>query len=162
MKPAPDHPWPPVISGAKVPWFIRARDWFVTLLAWLALAFSLRLGLLLVWDYFSYPTFEVTRMKAPDWRLVWERFSPFAYSVLTVVCWIIAWGVMRRSQLRRAFDPRTTPSLPLEEHATSLGLDPREIERWRQWRILTVHFEGYRIARARPDRPADRAREKPS
>jgi poly-beta-1,6-N-acetyl-D-glucosamine biosynthesis protein PgaD len=156
MKPAPEHPWPPLICSAKVPWFIRVRDWFLTLLAWLFLAFALRLGLLLLWDYFSYPVFELTRIKTPDWTLVWERLSPFVYMILAVVTWIIAWGVKRRSQLRRTFDPRRlTPPLPLEEHAASLGLDPREIERWRQWRIVTVYFDGNRIATARPGGPED-------
>ena len=59
-----------------MPWLIRARDWFFTLLAWIALAFSLRLGVLLLWDYFSYPVFELTRMKSPDWGGAWQRLSP--------------------------------------------------------------------------------------
>ena len=151
MKPAPAHPWPPLICNAKVPRVIRVRDWFLTLLAWLGLAYLLRLGLLLIWDYFSSPIFELTRMKRPDWGMVWDRLSPFVYMSLAVVAWIIAWGAKRRRQIRRAFDPRQlTPPLPLEEHATSLGLDPREIERWRQWRIVTVDFAGHRIATARP------------
>ena len=156
MKPAPEHLWPPLITDVKVPWFIRVRDWVLTALAWLGLAFLLRLGLLLIWDYFSYPIFELTQVKRPDWGLAWERFSPFVYMILALVTWIIAWGIKRRPQLRRTFDPRRlTPPLPLEEHATSLGLDPREIERWRQWRIVTVNFDGDRIATARPGGPKD-------
>jgi poly-beta-1,6-N-acetyl-D-glucosamine biosynthesis protein PgaD len=150
MKLALPFSWPPLIRSAQVPWFIRARDWFLTLLAWIALAFSLRLGLLFLWDYFSYPIFELTRMKAPDWNGALERLSPFLYMILGVVLWIVAWGVGRRAQLRRTFDRRVTPPLSLEEHATSLGLDPQEIERWRQWRVVTVHFEGNRIATAQP------------
>ena len=150
MKPALDHPWPPLIRSAQVPWFIRARDWSLTLLAWFALAFSLRLGFLFLWDYFSYPVFELTRMKSPDWAGAWQRFSPFLYMIFAVVIWIVAWGVGRRAQLRQTFDRRVVPPLSLEEHATSLGLDPREIERWRQWRIVTVHFNGYQIATAQP------------
>ena len=80
-----------------MPRFIRVRDWVLTLLAWLALAFFLRLGLLLLWDYFSHPIFELTRMKAPDWGFVWERLSLFVYMILGVVIWIIAWGVGRRA-----------------------------------------------------------------
>ncbi len=155
MKPALDHPWPPLIRSAQVPWFVRARDWTLTLLAWIALAFSLRLGLLFLWDYFSYPVFELTRMKSPDWSAAWQRLSPFVYMILAVVIWIVAWGVGRRAQLRQTFDRRVTPPLSLEEHATSLGLDPREIERWREWRIVTVHFEGNRIATAQQGGRAD-------
>ena len=150
MKPMSDHSWPPLIHSTQVPWFVRARDWFLTLLAWLALAFSLRLGLLFLWDYFSHPIFELTRMKTPDWNAAWQHLSPFLYMILAVLLWIIAWGVGRRAQLRQTFDRRVTPPLSLEEHATSLGLDPHEIERWRQWRIVTVHFEGNRIATAQP------------
>lgn len=156
MKQASDHPWPPLIRSAQVPWFIRARDWSLTLLAWIALAFSLRLGLLFLWDYFSHPIFELTRMKGHDWGGAWQRLSPFVYMILAVVIWIIAWGVGRRAQLRQTFDRRVTPPLSLEEHATSLGLDPREVERWRQWRIATVHFEGNRIATAQSGDREDR------
>jgi poly-beta-1,6-N-acetyl-D-glucosamine biosynthesis protein PgaD len=156
MKHAPEHPWPPLITSANVPWFIRARDWFLTLLAWLALAWSLRLGVWLLWDYVSHPVFELTWMKTLDWGEAWERISPFVCMIVALVTWIIFWGVKRRAQLRRTFDPRRlTPPLPLEEHATSLGLDPREIERWRQWRIVTVNFDGDRIATARPGGPKD-------
>ncbi len=131
-----------------MPWSTRARDWVITLLAWLVLAFLLRLGFLLLWDYFSYPIFELTRMKALDWQLIWDRLSPFLYVILGLVTWIIAWGVGRRAQLRQTFDRRVVPPLSLGEHAASLALDSREIERWRQWRIVTVHFEGNRIATA--------------
>lgn len=153
MKSLPDHPWPPLIFRAQVPWFIRARDWILTLLAWLALAYALRLGLLLLWDYFSYPVFQLTRIQAPDWGLVWGRLSPFLYMILAVVAWIIAWGVYRRPQLRQNTDPRVTPSLSVEEHAGSLGLDPGEVAEWRRRRIVTVDFKGNRIAQARERRP---------
>ena len=156
MKRPTDNPWPPLISSAQVPRFVRVRDWVLTFLAWLALAFFLRLGFLLLWDYFSYPIFALTRMKAPDWSLVWERLSPFVYMILGVVAWIIAWGVGRRAQLRQTFDRRVMPPLSLEEHAASLGLDSGEIERWRQWRVVTVHFEGNRISTAQPGGREDR------
>lgn len=160
MIPAPEHPWPSLITNVKVPWFIRVRDWFLTLLAWLGLAFALRLGLLLLWDYFSYPIFELTRVARPDWGLAGERLAPFVYMILAVVIWIIAWGVKRRPQIRRTFDPRRlTSPLPLEEHAAGLGLDPREIECWRQWRIVTVSFDGHRIATAQPGGPKDSSSE---
>ena len=151
MKREPENSWPPLISSAQVPRFVRVRDWVMTLLAWVALAFFLRLGFLLLWDYFSSPIFELTRTKAPDWGFVWDRLSLFIYLIFGVVIWIIAWGVGRRAQLRQTFDRRVMPPLSLEEHATSLGLDPREIERWRECRIVTVHFEGNRIATAQPE-----------
>jgi poly-beta-1,6-N-acetyl-D-glucosamine biosynthesis protein PgaD len=149
MKPPSDHFWPPLIRSAQVPWFIRARDWSLTLLAWMALAFSLRLGALFLWDYFSHPVFELTHMSAAHWDAAWERLTPFLFMILAVVIWIVAWGVGRRAQLRQTFDRRIVPPLPLEEHAASLGLDPREIEEWRQCRIVTVEFDGNRIAAAR-------------
>jgi hypothetical protein len=148
MKRALHQPWPPLIKSGQVPWIIRVRDYLFTVLAWLALGFSLRLGLLLLWDYFSHPIFELTRMKAPDWGLIWASLSAFAFLILGAAIWITAWGIGRRPQLRQVFDARVTPSLSLEEHAASLGLDPREVEQWRQWPIVTVHFTGDRIAEA--------------
>ena len=64
-------------------------------------------------------------------------------------------GTPRRSSARRLIGG-VMPPLSLEEHAASLGLDPREIERWRQWRIVTVHFDGNRIATAQPGGREDR------
>ena len=155
MKPPADHPWPPLISHAKVPWYIRGRDWFFTVLAWLAMAFLLRLGILLLWDYFSYPIFELTWTNTHDWAVMWQHLSGFIDLIVFVMIWIIVWGTMRRAELRRTFDPQVTPSLSLEEHATSLSLDPHEVERWRKWRIVTVHFVGDHIASARPGGPKD-------
>ena len=105
MKQVLEHSWPPLIRSAQVPWFIRARDWILTILAWIALAFSLRLGLLFLWDYFSDPIFELTRMKAPDWSGAWQRLSPFLYMILAVVIWIVVWGVGRRAQLLQDLRP---------------------------------------------------------
>lgn len=155
MKTPADHPWPPLITGAKVPWYIRVRDLFLTTLAWLGMACLLRLGIFLLWDYFSYPVFELTWTNTHDWAPLLQRLSGFIELIIFAMIWIIAWGVKRRAQLRRSFDPRVAPSLPLEEHAGSLGLDPRGVERWRQWRIVTVHFEGDHIASARPGGPND-------
>lgn len=153
MKPAPEHPWPPLITSAKVSRIIRVRDWLLTLIAWIALAYLMRLGPVLLWDYFSHPHLELTWMKALNWSLFWERFIPFLFMILAVVTWITVWAMKRRGVLRRSFDPRPpAPPLPLEEHAASLRLDPREIERWRQWRIVTVHFDGDRIATAQSGR----------
>ena len=161
MNPPPKHPWPPLITRAEVPWYIRARDWFLTALAWLAMAFMLRLAVVVLWDYLSHPIFELTHTKVHNWALAWQRLSLFLYMVLALVIWIVAWGVMRRAVLRRNFDPRVTPTLPLDEHAASLGLDPREVERWRQWRIVTVQFDGHRIASARAGGAANTNLENP-
>jgi poly-beta-1,6-N-acetyl-D-glucosamine biosynthesis protein PgaD len=150
MKTLPIQPWPPVIVGAHAPWYIRARDRFITLLGWLGMAYILRLAVIVLWDYFSQPIFELTHTKEHNWALAWQRLSLFLYMILALMIWILAWGITRRAVLRRNCDSRVTPHLPLDEHAASLGLDPREIERWRQWPIVTVHFKGDRIADARP------------
>ena len=76
--------------------------------------------------------------------------------ILALVIWIIAWGVSAARNSAGPLIRAVTPPLPLEEHAASLGLDPREIERWRQWRIVTVHFDGHRIATAQPGGREDR------
>ncbi|HSI14865.1 MAG TPA: PgaD family protein [Chthoniobacter sp.] len=155
MKPPSKHRWPPLITHAEVPWYIRARNGFLTLLAWLTMAYMLRLAIVVLWDYLSHPIFELTHAKEHNWALAWQRLSLFVYAILALVIWITVWGVKRRKVLRRNFDPRVTPSLPLEEHAASLGLDPREVERWRQWRSVTVQFEGHRIVGARPGGPKE-------
>ena len=113
MKTLPNPPWPPLITNVKVPWYIRARDFFMTALAWGAMIFTIRLALIVLWDYIAEPIFELTQTKEHNWALAWQRLSGFLYMVLVLALWISAWGIARRRQLRRNFDPRPSPSLPL-------------------------------------------------
>ena len=152
MKTPPNRLWPPLVTNALVPRHIRVRDLLLTFLAWFCLLFFMRFGVLLLWDFLCYPVFELTHHQSPNWSLLWERLSTFVLLVIAVVFWIIGWAVKRRPQLRRQFDPRIAPILSLQEHATSLGLDPAEVERWRQERIVTVEFKNHRITAAHPHR----------
>ena len=150
MKPFSPIPWPPLITAAKLPWFVRARDFLMTCLAWIAMAWLLRLALFMIWDYFSDPIFELTRTQAPDWELLWHHFSTFVYLVLSLVIWIVSIGLIRRTQLCQIYDSKTPPVLSLDEHAARFDLEPAQVEQWRQWRITTVFFDEDRIAEARP------------
>lgn len=148
MKPTDDLPWPPLITAAKVPWYVHARDWILTLFAWAVLLAMLGRGLVLTLVYFSYPVskaihqtpfFTYTRL---EWKTLWQHFYITIYASAFMVLWIVLWTLRRIKQVRRTYDPRHVPKLTLEEHAGSLGLDPNVVNEWRKLKVATVQFKG--------------------
>jgi poly-beta-1,6-N-acetyl-D-glucosamine biosynthesis protein PgaD len=142
MKPTNDHPWPPLITNVKIPWYVRARDWAFTLFAWAAMGTLLRRGIWMIQDYFTYPFFRLNHYTAPNWVKLWNHFYIAVYASIFMVLWIVIWTLRRVKQIRRVHDPRHAHPLTMEEHARSLGLDPEKVKKWRQFKVATVQFTG--------------------
>jgi poly-beta-1,6-N-acetyl-D-glucosamine biosynthesis protein PgaD len=148
MKSIDDLPWPPIITAAKVPWYVHARDWILTLFAWAVLLAMLGRGLVFFIDYFSDPASQTThrplfvRYTAPEWKSLWEHFFITLYASAFMVLWIVVWTFRRLKQVQRTCDSRPTHDLSLEEHAGSLGLDPERVSEWRKLKVATVRFKG--------------------
>jgi len=56
-----DPDWPPIIDSRKVGPIIRVRDTVLTVIAWIILVALLWEFCYLLWDYFSYPVFQLSR-----------------------------------------------------------------------------------------------------
>ncbi len=140
--PAPPHPdWPPIIDSGKVGPIVRMRDTILTVIAWIFLVVLFWDLCALLWDYFSYPVFELSRTHSLNWQAFVDRIGGLALLSLLLVLWLTFWGFVRRKELRSTHDPRPVPPLPLSEHAAIFGIPPETIERWRQSRLVVVQFD---------------------
>jgi poly-beta-1,6-N-acetyl-D-glucosamine biosynthesis protein PgaD len=133
--------WPPLIQGAKVPGWVRLRDWVLTLLAWALLGYLMRETLDLLRDYFRYPIFEFTSATPPDWRELWGRLRPFSYFIAVLTVWLLFWALLRGRRLRATAPVPQPAPLALSTHAAAFGLDEAALARWTEARVLVVHFD---------------------
>jgi poly-beta-1,6-N-acetyl-D-glucosamine biosynthesis protein PgaD len=144
---APKIDWPPLVTGTRLPLWVRVRDFALTLLAWAALAYLLRDAIALLVDYLSAPLFELTHAQPPQWREIGRHMRPFLSLAGMLVCWLAIWSLLRRKRMR-AVPPSPQPApLPDAEHAVAFGVDPLELDAWREHRIVVVNFDaGDRIS----------------
>jgi hypothetical protein len=105
--PDPSKPdWPPIIGSGKVTPFIRLRDTILTVIAWILVAALLWEVFELLWDYFSYPIFTLSKTHSLSWTALLDRIGNFALVSLSLVLWLTFWGFVRRKQIRRTSAPR--------------------------------------------------------
>lgn len=142
MKQSPlPSPWPPLILGAHVPTWVRLRDVVLTLLVWALLGFLMRETLNLMHDYLRAPIFEFTDATPPDWAELWGRLRPFSGFVAALVLWLLFWALARGRQMRATAPvPQPTP-LTRAAHGAAFGLEETALARWRDARVLVVHFD---------------------
>jgi hypothetical protein len=133
--------WPPLIHGADVPAWVRARDVVLTLLAWAALAWALREGLELTIDYLSPPRFEFTNLSPPNLLELVSRLAGFLYFIAALFGWLIFWAVARGRRLRLTAPAVQPPGLTLSAHSADFELAADAIAPWRDARVLVVHFD---------------------
>jgi poly-beta-1,6-N-acetyl-D-glucosamine biosynthesis protein PgaD len=154
--PAPSGPdWPPIITFRKVGPIIRVRDTILTVIAWIFLVVLLWDLWNLLWDYFGYPVFELSRTHSVNWHAFVDRIGGFVLISLLLVLWLTFWGFVRRKELRRTHDPRPVSPLPLSEHAAIFGIPPETIEALRQSQVVVVQFNASnRLANVTPKTPS--------
>jgi hypothetical protein len=133
MTELPKLEWPPLITGASVPAWVRVRDVVLTLAAWLLLLWAMRYGLALAVDYLRRPMFEFSRMAPPDWSELGHRLEPFLGFIAA-----LAHG----RAMRVTGGPATAPSHPLPvppcEPVASFGMTAQDVEAWCDARVIVV------------------------
>jgi poly-beta-1,6-N-acetyl-D-glucosamine biosynthesis protein PgaD len=133
--------WPPLISSARVPGWVRLRDLLLTIAAWGVLFYLMSDTLRLVNDYLRPPAFQFSSLEPPNWRELWGRLRPFFLYVAPLVLWLLFWA-LKRGRIMRATAPVAQPvPLALATHAAGFGLEEAAIAPWREARCLVVHFD---------------------
>jgi poly-beta-1,6-N-acetyl-D-glucosamine biosynthesis protein PgaD len=135
------HTWPPLILPDRVPRWVRARDLALTIVAWIVLLYWVRGALLLILDWLSYPFFELSTTRAPDWAAMWSTLAPFFAVSAVLAAWLVFWALQRRKTLMRQRTVAQPPPLELDAHARQFGLDARAVLAIRAPRVATVHFD---------------------
>jgi poly-beta-1,6-N-acetyl-D-glucosamine biosynthesis protein PgaD len=136
-----DPDWPPIIDSRKLGPITRVRDTILTVIAWIFLVVLLWELCVLLWDYFSYPIFELSRTHRLHWQAFVDRIGGFALFSLLLVLWLSFWGFLRRKELRRTHDRRPVSPLALSDHAAIFGIPAETIERCRQSQVVVVQFD---------------------
>ena len=140
-------PAPPLIQAKGVPPWLVVRDLVLTAIAWLAIIQSMRLGIYLLYDYFSPPIFEVTRAALPHFLEIWNPLKGFVLGAVCLVIWLAFWALYGTRRFRaKPPAPQPTP-LSLKEHTHYFGVNEQELARWRSYRIAMVAFNtDHRVA----------------
>jgi poly-beta-1,6-N-acetyl-D-glucosamine biosynthesis protein PgaD len=141
MNPTPLRSWPPLITGARLPRWIRIRDVVLTLLAWFLLGRLLRDPIYVAYDYLRHPIFQLTTAQPLDIRALWERLRYFALISVVLVTWLCLWALINRRRLIRCpTHAPQPPELSLAEQAARAGIDEKKVNEAREFKVTNVHF----------------------
>jgi poly-beta-1,6-N-acetyl-D-glucosamine biosynthesis protein PgaD len=137
-----DSDWPPIIHATHVTAFAPIRDAILTAIAWAALGFLLWELVYFLYDYLSYPFFELTRPHSLEWKPFRDRIGFFAIFALFLIATLACAGFCRRDDLKPGRRKAgTVAPLTLEEQAADFAIAPETLEEWRQHQVVVVHFD---------------------
>ena len=132
--------WPPIIHANSVSIWIRARDIFLTALAWLTIGFTIHNLLWLLYDYFADPIFHFSFTEPIDWQGMWQRLSQFVYIALGLITWICALALMRSKIINSTkYIKNLPPSVEIRELEIELGVMPADVEHWHEMKSVHVY-----------------------
>ena len=141
MNPSPISNWPPIIRANVVPIWVRVRDIFITLLAWLTIGVTIHNLLWLIYDYLADPIFQLSYIASPDWELMWHLLSQFLYVALGMVVWICFLALLRRKIISSTKYIRvSTKAHEIRELEVELGVLPADVEHWHELRSVHVYI----------------------
>lgn len=131
--------WPPIINSDHVPRWVKIRDIFLTIGAWLIILATLHSLIWLIVDYLSDPIFELSTATSPQWLQIWQKVSMFIYMALGLVSWIFFLAISRRKIINSIKYIKTLPpSVEMKELEADLGISSIDIEHWHKLRSVTV------------------------
>ncbi len=131
--------WPPIINSDHIPVWVKMRDIFLTIGAWLIILATFHSLLWLIFDYLSDPIFELRTVAEPQWSQIWQRVSTFFYIALGLVLWICFLAISRRKIINSTKYIKTfPPSVEIKELEADLGVSSTDIEYWHKLRSVQV------------------------
>jgi len=132
--------WPPIIKADTVSIWIRTRDVFITILAWLTIGFTIHNLLWLIYDYFADPIFQISFTEPPNWQFMWQRLSQFVYIALGLIVWICALALLRSKIINSTkYIKNLPPSVEIRELEIELGVLPADVEHWHELKSVHVY-----------------------
>ena len=132
--------WPPIIKANAVSMWIRARDVFITVLAWLTIGFTIHNFIWFLYDFFLVnPIFAATHSEPLNLQEIWQRLSEFIYISLGLIIWICILALMRRKVINSTKYIKSLPSaVEIKELEIGLGVLPADVEHWHHLRSVKV------------------------
>ena len=133
--------WPPVIKANTVSIWVRARDVFITVLAWVTIGFTIHNFLWLLFDFFFvHPIFAATHAEPLNLQAIWQRLYEFVYISLGLIIWICILALIRRKVINSTKYIKSLPSaVEIKELEIGLGILPADVEHWHLLRSVQVY-----------------------
>jgi hypothetical protein len=134
-------PWPPLISAAHAPRWIRWRDALLTSLMWLLFAAMLETEFELFFgEHLKRLGFGDFHTE-PNWPAFFERLTPFLRTAAVLVLLLAVAGLMSLRLYRRSFlFPQPAP-LEATTQARRAGMDEAALIDARELTIAVVHVD---------------------
>lgn len=152
MKDNPLSNWPPIIDSDHIPRWVKMRDIFLTIGAWLIILATFHSLIWIIFDYFSDPIFLLSTTATPQWSEIWQKVSRFFYIALGLVSWICFLAISRRKIINSTQYIKTFPSsVQMKELEADLGVSSADIERWHKLPSVEVFVnENNRVCKIIP------------
>ncbi len=133
--------WPPLICTADVPFWVRARDTILTILAWLVMAYLLRGVALTIVEWTRHEPVLFMSRYFESIHIFWLQLRPFARIAAIMMVWLLFWTFRRRRILTGTQKAeKQPPELDLVTHARARNLPPPLLEKWRTEKIVKINF----------------------
>ncbi|HSV57260.1 MAG TPA: poly-beta-1,6-N-acetyl-D-glucosamine biosynthesis protein PgaD [Variovorax sp.] len=141
----PPH-WPPRIPRSRAPWWMRARDLVLTIVAWLVFLWILREFVVVAIAWLS-PAMGARLKQVVDIGFNVD-LRPFLWIAAGLVASLAVIGVLRRHYLRQQpLAENTVQALPPEEQFEAAGVPVSQLAQWQGARCLHVqHGQDGRIS----------------
>ena len=135
--------WPPLITDAEQPRWMRWRDRILTIVMWL-----LFLGMLIRQSVAFWR--RVTAFLAAEAGTTWEfRLLPFLGVAAVMIVWLGLWAVLMYFRVHRAGHPPQPAPLGIEDEAECRGMTAADLAAARGLKIAAVAIDAagrYRVA----------------
>jgi hypothetical protein len=132
-------PWPPLISAARAPRWVRWRDALLTSLMWLLFAAMLETEFELFFgehlERLGFGDFS----KEANWPTFFERLLPFMETAAVLVLLLAVAGLMSLRLYRRSFQLPQPAPLAASDQARRAGMDEAALIAARELTIAVVH-----------------------
>jgi poly-beta-1,6-N-acetyl-D-glucosamine biosynthesis protein PgaD len=143
--------WPPLISSARVPRLVLARDAALTAAAWFGFGILCADAIVLAQDWLRTPAAAFSAARRPDWAGMWLELRWFVLTAAILIGWLGYWTIVRGKRMQATGHDPQPAALPLAEHAQEFGVAERDAAAWRGLRVATVRFDDEdRIVRVDP------------
>jgi poly-beta-1,6-N-acetyl-D-glucosamine biosynthesis protein PgaD len=134
--------WPPLICASKVPFWIRARDLILTLLAWILMFYLLRGVAVTILEWMRNEPVLFMARYFESLQEFWFQLRPFARFAAVLMIWIGLWTLWRyrifAGTQKFAAQP---PDLDLESHSRSRNVPVPILEAWQDQKVVKIDFD---------------------
>ncbi len=136
------RPWPPIVSDARLPWWVVARDVVLTLLLWSAFAYGIVSNLEVAGHALRLLAGEAIEAADPMLAPFLGRMARRMTIVLLLVSLLAVATLASIRRHRHAIGHPQPEPVPDADLARDIGLDEAQLAALRQRKVVTLDVDG--------------------